>query len=190
MSDDLLYRVTELERTMANLLRVGVVAELDAPAARVRVQSGQLLTAWLPWFTRRAGQDRDWWAPEPGEQVMLLCPDGDLAQGVVLPAIYRAAHPAPGDRPTLRRVEFADGGFLEYDRAAGNLTIKVVTDATINVGGDADVSVDGKATLTAAATVEIDGGSGAVKGTVQGDCLCVFTGKPHPHISATVKESM
>jgi hypothetical protein len=24
---------------------------------------------------------------------------------------------------------------------------------------------------------------------VQGDCLCAFTGKPHPHISPTVAES-
>ncbi|WP_052465012.1 phage baseplate assembly protein V [Geoalkalibacter subterraneus] len=189
MNEPLNYRVSELERMVANLLRVGTVAELDAPAAKVRVKSGNLLTTWLPWLTRRASNDRDWWAPEVGEQVLLLAPCGDLAQGLVLPAIYQAAHPANGDRETVRRIDFADGGFVQYDRAAGQLHINTAGQTLIDVGGNADINVAGKTTLISKNKVDIDGGSGQLKGAVQGDCICAFTGKPHPHISATVQES-
>jgi hypothetical protein len=57
------------------------------------------------------------------------------------------------------------------------------------VGGNADVMADGAANVTAN-TITLDGASGGgTKGAVQGDCLCAFTGAPHPQISATVKAS-
>jgi phage baseplate assembly protein V len=171
---DLAYRVTELERRLNNLLRLGTVASLDAGAARVTVRSGDLLTAPLPWFTRRAGPDRDWWAPEAGEQVMILAPAGELTQGVVLPAIYRGDYPAPAATADKRRVEFLDGAFAEYDRASGTLT----------------VSAEGLVRIIGKGTVEIVGkDGGAVLGSVQGHCLCMLTGHPHGHVSPTVKES-
>lgn len=187
MSDSVEFRLAELERRLNNLLRYGTIAEADYASARVRVQSGKLLTGWLPWLTHRASNDRTWHAPEVGEQVLLFSPCGDPAQGVALPAIYSRAHPQNGDRETLARIDFADGGFVQYDRAAGELSINTTGDTLITVGGKADITVAGKTTLKSN-LVEIDGG-GSVKGSVQGDCLCAFTGKPHPHISPTVTES-
>lgn len=181
MSESVEFRLAELERRLNNLVRYGTVAEADYASARVRVKSGELLTGWLPWLTHRASNDRTWHAPEVGEQVLLISSCGDPAQAVVLPAIYQAAHPAGGDRETVARIDFADGGFFEYDRESGAMTINVIGAAVITVGG--------KTTLKSAGTVEIDGGSGQVKGAVQGDCLCMFTGKPHAHISPTVTES-
>ncbi len=128
---DLTYRVSELERLLANLLRVGTVDSIDAPAAKVRVKIGQLITAPLNWFTRRAGADRDWWSPSVGEQVMLLSPGGDLAQGVVLPAINRSAYPAPATSPDQHRVDYADGGFFEYDQSSGALILSAEGLATL-----------------------------------------------------------
>lgn len=181
MSESIEYRLAELERRLNNILRLGTIAEADYPAARVKVASGALLTGWIPWLTRRAAGDSDWWAPEVGEQVLLLSPAGDPVQGLCLPAVYQQAHPATAAVETVRRIDFADGGLLQYDRATGEMTINVV--------GAANITVGGKTTLVSAGTVEIDGGSGQLNGAVQGDCLCAFTGKPHPHISATVKES-
>jgi len=187
---DVLYRLTELERRMANLLRVGTVATLAEASETVTVDIGNITTRPLKWFTCRAGEDRDWWAPEPGEQVMVLSPGGDLGQGVVLPAIYQDSYPAPANVKHKRRVEFKDGGFFEYDRQVGKMTINVVGDAQVDIGGKADVTAKGKVTLIGKGTVDIIGkDGGSVKGSVQGDCLCSFTGAPHPHISPTVKES-
>ncbi|WP_316347613.1 phage baseplate assembly protein V [Desulfuromonas acetoxidans] len=174
MNDDLAFRVAEIERRLANVLRVGTIKQLDDAAARVTVTIGNITTTWLPWLTRRAGEDRSWWAPEPGEQVMVLSPGGDLAQGVVLPSIYQSSYPAPATTRDKCRIEFKDGGFAEYDRNSGKLIVSA--EGLVQIIGKGTVEVIGK-----------DGGT--VKGSVQGDCLCTYTGKPHPHISPTVKES-
>lgn len=125
----------EASRRIANLLRLGTVAEVSTQGlARCRVRTGDLLTDWLPWLTLRAGGilgGLTWWPPVPGEQCLLLAPGGDLLQAVVLPGIYSDSMPQPiaplnelhialgksaiimtEDSITLR----ADGGRLIIDR--------------------------------------------------------------------------
>ena len=108
--------MTEAERRLSNLVMLGQVAELDAARARVRVQAGPILTAWLPFATVRAGLDRTWHAPEPGEQVVLVAPGGDLNQAVVVGSLYRQAYPPPADSADISRTEWQDGAALAYDR--------------------------------------------------------------------------
>lgn len=198
------FRLTELERRLANVVRHGVIAEADYNAARVRVQyatdeSGNpVITSWLPWQTRRAGAAIEWWAPEVGEQVTVLSPSGEFSQGVVLPALFSTAHPAPSADPKVRRTNYGDGSFVEYDENSHKMTVTVnggdtVLNTTGNldavVGGNADVMAGGHANVTANG-INLDGtGGGGVKGAVQGDCLCAFTGAPHPQVSASVKAS-
>ena len=109
--------MTDAERRLSNLVMLGQVAELDASSARVRVQAGPILTAWLPFATVRAGPDRTWHAPEPGEQVVLVAPGGDLNQAVVVGSLYRYAYPPPADSADISRTEWEDGAALAYDRA-------------------------------------------------------------------------
>ncbi len=175
MSESVEYRLAELERRLDTLIRYGTVETADYKAARVKVRSGDLLTGWIPWLTRRASNDADWWAPEDGEQVLLLSPCGDPAQAVALPALYQSAYPAPESAETKRRIIFRDGGFAEYDRASGALT----------------VSAEGLVRIIGKGTVEIVGADDAgVQGVVQGDCICAFTGRPHIMRSANVKASV
>jgi len=162
MSQD--YALAELERLFANLLRIGSIEDLDElhkDGPRVTVDLGDLVTDWLPFFTRRAGPDSDWAPPEPGEQVMILSPYGDLGQGVVLPAIYQDAHPAPASARTVRRVQFADGSSVQYDRAAHVLTV--------DVGSGSVVVNCATATINASESVTMD--------TPEGICTGNFTVK-------------
>ena len=108
--------MTDAERRLSNVVMLGQVAELDAKTARVRVQAGPILTAWLPFATVRAGPDRTWHAPEPGEQVVLVAPGGDLNQAVVVGSLYRDAYPPPADSADISRTEWKDGAALAYDR--------------------------------------------------------------------------
>jgi phage baseplate assembly protein V len=109
--------MTEAERRISNVALMGQVVALDTVRARVRVQAGPITTGWLPFATLRAGPDRTWHPPEPGEQVLLVAPGGDLNQGVVVGSIYRADHPAPADSEDISRTLFKDGAVMEYDRA-------------------------------------------------------------------------
>ncbi len=117
---ELEYRVSELERRMNNMIRICTVEAVQGDRAVVRDGSG-LKTGFLPWVTRRAGKDREWWAPEPDEQVVLLCPHGEPALGVILPSIYRDMFAAPASVRTVHRTIYDDGAVIEYDRAAHRL---------------------------------------------------------------------
>ena len=158
------FRLSELERRLNNLIRLGTIQAVDADTARARVTIGSALTYWLPWLTQRAGADRTWWAPSVGEQVMVIAPSGDLNNAVIMPAVYQDAHPAPSSDLNVHRVEYSDGAVIEYDRSTHKLTATIPGDvevsATDNISADAggDITADAggniAATAGAAATVE------------------------------------
>lgn len=146
------YRITELERKLANAIRTGVITEADYTGQLVRVryddENPNAVTAWVPFLTARAGGDREWWAPEVGEQVMLLSPSGELTNAVALPAIYSTQSPAPSADPDKHLVRYADGAEIEYDRSAHRLKISC------------DVEIVGNLTVTGniAATGNVEAG--------------------------------
>ncbi len=80
-------------RLLRNLIRTGVVVEVDLDDGRCRVQTGGIVTDWLQWLTTRAGRSRVWWAPSVGEQVLLLAVGGELDTAFVLPGIFRMTTP-------------------------------------------------------------------------------------------------
>lgn len=140
-----LYQVLEdLERRLSNLLRVGIIHNKGGePADRVRVKIGELHTAPLRWLTHRAGNDRDWWKPEDGEQVLVLSPSGDLSQGVVLPALYRDQFSAPSASPDKRVTVFSDGALIEYDRKSHHLKAILPTGATTELTSSGGITLNG-----------------------------------------------
>jgi len=148
----------ELTRLLHNLIRLGTIAEVDHAAARVRVQSGELLTDWLPWFERRAGTTRDWDPPTKGEQVMVFSPGGDPRAGIVLTGIFSDAHPAPANSGDVWRRIMPDGAALEYDHQTSHLQATLPGSATLDTQGDVSVSTAAALTATAAggATINAD----------------------------------
>ncbi|MEL5602180.1 phage baseplate assembly protein V [Serratia nevei] len=123
--------IAELYRLLCNLVRTGVVAEVDLTTQRCRVTSGQLSPTWLPWLTHRAGRSRTWWAPSVGEQVVILAIGGELDTAFVLPALYSNASPAPSASADAWHVTFPDGAIIEYEPDTGALSATGVKSATI-----------------------------------------------------------
>lgn len=122
---------TEAERRLNNLFRVGSIKEVnyEKAVARVELQDGALLTDWLPWLTGRAGADQVWWAPEPGEVVMVGSLSGELHNGFIWAAAFSNGV-RPASRSTVARATFEDGTIVEYDKKAHSLNI-IVRDAEI-----------------------------------------------------------
>ncbi|MDD3652315.1 phage baseplate assembly protein V [Immundisolibacter sp.] len=155
----------ELRRRLDNIVRVGTVAAIDHATARVRVQTGNLLTGWLPWSTGRAGTTRTWDPPTVGEQVTLLSPSGEPAAAIVLPAIYRDAHPAPSDAESVHLTTYPDGASIQYDHAAhlyrialpDGASVEIVATGAVHVTGD--VIADGISLKTHVHTGILPGGS-------------------------------
>ena len=112
--------LTELSRRLENLLRIGTVHSVDHGKARCRVQSGELVTQWLPWIERRAGQTTTWNPPTIGEQCMVLSPSGEPAGGVVIYGTYSAENAAPSTSPDDHVTLYPDGTRISYDHAKGH----------------------------------------------------------------------
>ncbi|APR99198.1 phage baseplate assembly protein V [Wolbachia endosymbiont of Folsomia candida] len=128
------FAISELQRKLANIIRIGLVKEIDYEKARVRVQIGEFLTDWLPWITSRAGEDRNWAPPSVNEQVVVLSPLGELSLGVVLPAIYQQKY-LPSERQENADIfEFKDGTKLSYNRESHHLEFIVADRITFKVG--------------------------------------------------------
>lgn len=150
MSDAIAAALAELDRRLSNIVRKGSVAALDATNALVQVDVGGITTDWLPWFTRRAGPDRDWWAPEVGEQCAVFSPSGELGQGVVMVGLYQDTHPAPEATADKHHAVYSDGTVIEYDRAAHALLV------------DASASNGSVTVKTGNGPVTVNAGSGSV----------------------------
>ncbi|MBI0060301.1 phage baseplate assembly protein V [Gilliamella sp. M0320] len=121
--------LVDILRKIENLIRPGVVYQTNGD--RVKVRTGELITAWLPWFTHRAGKSRTWWRPSVGEQVFILSPNGNLALGCVLPSIFSDANPAPAKSEDGYFVTFPDGASFKYEPETSQLTIKGIKTAII-----------------------------------------------------------
>ena len=126
------FATSELNRKLANIIRMGLVKEIDYKKARVRVKLGEFLTDWLLWITHRAGEDKSWSPPSIDEQVMVLSPGGELSLGVVLPAIYQKKYLPPENKKEINSVKFQDGTKLSYE--SGKIEIDVVDKITLKVG--------------------------------------------------------
>ncbi|MGE4169144.1 MAG: phage baseplate assembly protein V [Candidatus Margulisiibacteriota bacterium] len=167
------FAVSELTRRLANLIRVGIVSQIDVENARVKIVTSQIETDWLPWLTSRAGDDTSWWAPSIDEQVLILSPSGELSTGVVLPAIYSDLKPANADTSQVHRITYSDGTVIEYDKEQNKLKVDCVGSVDVIAAGDvhveteANVSVVAEGNLTAeAASAEITAATVTINGNV------------------------
>ena len=150
--------IADLARLLENIVRFGTVEAVQMQPPRVQVKSGNITTAWRPWLNLRAGADREWDPPTIGEQVVLLSPSGNLAQGVVLTGLFSDLIPANGEREGLHRRTYRDGAVIEYDSIAKHLRATLPGTAEVIAVGDIDVTSN--ATISAVALGDINLNSG------------------------------
>lgn len=182
----------DIPADIASLIRIGTVIEVDLAEARCIVQFGDpddpepAQTAPIRWLTPRAGLTRVWSPPSVGEQVLLVCPDGQIGAGVAITGIVQDAFPPLGNS-TAEMIEFADGAKITYDPEASELV------AVLPAGGTVDITADGGITLRGDVTIEgnlttngnaevtgaVDVGQGVIAGgDVVGDGVSL---KTHQH---------
>ncbi|PCK33110.1 phage baseplate assembly protein V [Pseudoalteromonas piscicida] len=172
--------VSDLQQRFSKLISLGTVHEIDYETATVKVKMGDWITAKLPWLTAQAAQDMTWQAPEIGEQVVVLSPCGDTAQGIVLGSLYSNSKPhhhqdhvlgggeaygQVSDKEAVSRTKYKDGAMVEYDReqhiyhlyvpnASGNevaqIKVHSARDIHIECGNDATVIVGNDAKVQVA----------------------------------------
>jgi len=150
-----LENFSELARAVRDLIRIGVVSEIDTEQAFCRVQTGELMTDWLHWLTPRAGAARTWWAPSVGEQVLILSLGGELDTAFVLPAIYSDDFPAPAVSAQAYHVQFSDGAVMEYEPETGALAVTGIKTASVVASTSVSVTAP-NVTVTASEKITLD----------------------------------
>jgi phage baseplate assembly protein V len=147
--------ISEILRLLSNLIRIGTVfaVDLGARPAKVRVSSGGLQTDWLQWREARAGSTTTWNPPTMGEQVIILCPGGDPAAGIVLAGLNSDTIPAPSDSPDEHVTVYPDGARIVYDHKAGALTATGIKSVMAEISEDITINcpeiiLNGNTTVT------------------------------------------
>lgn len=139
------YYFTELERRLANLVKVGRVYALDLDSAvpRVKVKMGQLITAWLPFVSSRAGSDRTWWPVQIDEKVLVISPSGEMAQGLVIGAFYQQSVSPPSRDADSIELHCSDGAVFSYNKQSHALYIDLPSEGKVTVNAPQGITLQG-----------------------------------------------
>ncbi len=137
---------------IGDLIRKGVIASVDLNAGTAIVTAGDIASPPLPWVEMSGGFST-WCPPSSGEQVILLCQEGDIGHGIILRGLSSNAfpHPATGLRLHLKT---PDGSTFDYDPAAHALTI-TLAGGSAHLEVPQGLSIDGKVIITG--DVEVTG---------------------------------
>ena len=164
----------ESERIAGNMIRVGVVTQVDAANTRAKMKVGGLDTDWLPWGVARAGGTRTASAPTVGEQRLVFSPYGDTGQAVIGQAIYQDDHAAPTATADEDVTVYPDGTRVSYRSDTNTLQI--------DVSGDAKVIVNCKqATVRAETSVTLDTPETSLTGNLTVAGNATFSGSSVTH---------
>jgi len=169
----------DIPADIAELIRLGTVVEVDLEQALCRVRYGDpddeepAETGWIRWLASRAGETRIWSPPSAGEQVILLCPDGQIGAGVALCGIVQDTFPPAGGDLT-EAIEWSDGARISYDPEGSELRAELPAGATMTVIAPGGVTVTAEEGVRIEGDVTIDGdltvsGEIAAEGDVTGE---------------------
>lgn len=154
-----------------SMIRWAAVASVDLAAARCTVRlDTDVESPPLRWIEPRMGKTRSWSPPSVGEQVLLICPAGEIGAGAVLRGAPCGDFP-PADNRALDLLKFEDDAVLSYDAAAHELKVtlpgggKLIIAAPGGVTITGDVGITGDVTVSKTLTAQTDvlGGGKSLK---------------------------
>lgn len=136
-----LNSLRDIARAIRNLIRTGIMTDVDPDESLCRVQTDGMQTTRLNWLTCRAGRSRVWWVPSVGELVLLQAIGGELDTAFVLPGIFSDYHPAPSASPDALHVAFPDSAVIEYEPESGSLTVSGIKTADVTASDSITATV-------------------------------------------------
>jgi len=127
-------RVRRLEEKTDRLVRVGVVTQVYPEKGSVRVllpDADKEVSYELPVLVRKTLKDKDYWLPDVGEHVVCVFLPIGQEQGFVVGAFYSEVDKVPVISQDIKRIEFRNGDYMEYDRK--NKKIRIFTQGTVEI---------------------------------------------------------
>lgn len=157
--------IQDPEQQVGEAIQYGVIASVDHPNATCTVTLGDLTTGELPWVAQRAGGTRYWSPPTVGEQCVVLAPEGDLENGLVVLGLYSDANPPPSGDPDVIQIDMPDGASISYNHATHALAVTLPSGGTATIDAPGGVTFNGDVTVngTVTASADVIGGGKSLK---------------------------
>jgi phage baseplate assembly protein V len=125
------------------MIRIGRIAEVDVNnriAAKVSFLEKKIVSRYYPVLQKNTVGVQEFYCPVKGETVWVLRTGKNMADGLILGAVYTAGNPPPYGSQTIRGIVFQDGSFVIYDAASGG-TYQVNIQGKIAVAAVKDIAV-------------------------------------------------
>ena len=110
------------------MLRFGIVSQINPSLvqARVSFEDDELTSYWLPILQTKTLNDKFYFMPDIGEQVVCLM-DENSEDGVILGAIYSSEDESHSTSEKEFSMVLDNGNFIKADKEAESLTINFST---------------------------------------------------------------
>lgn len=166
MLQELMERIESLEKTVNQIVRVGIVTATYPARATVRVKlpdADGVITSELPVLFKKTLDDKTYAMPDVDEQVLCVFLPNGLEQGFVLGSMYSQVDTVPVASQDKWHTKFKDGTYLEYDRKTHKLTGDVKGDVeliatgklTANITGDVEIATEANCKIIAGLTATV-----------------------------------
>jgi phage baseplate assembly protein V len=128
---------TDVERALRGMVRTGTVSAVYPKTDTVRVvfdDKDNTTSPELHVLHRFSGKNKDYWMPDLGDQVLCIFNNNDknFSTGWVLGSYFTERQPPQVASADIMRIDFADGSYIEVNRAAGSLQVNFTGPVTIN----------------------------------------------------------
>lgn len=91
-SQEVIFEIAELKRKIDSLFEIGDVCDISDNGYRVKIKNDEIEeTDFLDVLASNSKKGKRYIPKEIGEQVLVLCPHGDISQGIVIGSIYRSS---------------------------------------------------------------------------------------------------
>jgi phage baseplate assembly protein V len=115
------FLLSEMNRRLLQIVRIGVIQEINYTKAKARVKVGDNITGWRPWVS----QAKTWIPPAVGDQVVVLSPNGDFEQGIILSALYHNKSKPPSNKENEIKFKLSENSSVCFDSNLEKLTVKI-----------------------------------------------------------------
>lgn len=162
------FKQSETDRKISSMMMIGVIEDIDYQNARVRVKSGDWVSAWLPWNSTAGGGVRNWRPPSKGEQAMILSPSGMPEQGLVIAGLYSNQHKNANDnKENITATDFPDGARKHYDHNNHSFVLNVPESGEIVLTiGETTLTLKGNETILKTPKLKVDSENSTFTGNV------------------------
>jgi len=161
----------DIPADLSTLIRLGTIVSVTLDPPRCVVRYGDpdtdedCETPPIRWVAGRAGKTRNWSPASEDEEVVLLCPDGQIGNAIAILGLNNDNAPPPGN--TLAEVvEYQDGARIGYDPVGHALTAILPAGATAAIDAPGGLTIRGDVTIEGKLTASDDviGGGKSLKG--------------------------